>query len=101
MITYTTIMQQCCCMIPNGHIRWALNIAFTLGTGARCSPIQISNSVRYGSAFSRRESPELCVTFRSLSKWRAQGKPGARCTRGLACKCTQENAHEHTGSAEA
>src|SRR5674476_1531922 len=32
---------------------------------------------------------------------RAQGKPGARCTRGLACKCTEKNAHEHTGSAEA
>jgi hypothetical protein len=27
--------------------------------------------------------------------------PGARCTRGLVCKCTKENAHEHTGSAEA
>src|SRR5665647_1809306 len=32
---------------------------------------------------------------------RAQGKPGARCTRGLACKWKQGNAHEHTGSAEA
>ena len=27
--------------------------------------------------------------------------PGARCTRGLVCKCAKENAHEHTGSAEA
>ena len=26
--------------------------------------------------------------------------PDARCTRGLACKGTKENAHEHTGSAE-
>ena len=25
----------------------------------------------------------------------------ARCTRGLACKIVQKNAHEHTGSAEA
>src|SRR5467141_3342880 len=32
---------------------------------------------------------------------RAQGKPGARCTRGLVCKHAQKNAHEHTGSAEA
>ena len=32
---------------------------------------------------------------------RAQGKPGARCTRGLACNNAQKNAHEHTGSAEA
>ena len=27
--------------------------------------------------------------------------PGARCTRGLVCKGRTENAHEHTGSAEA
>jgi hypothetical protein len=27
--------------------------------------------------------------------------PGARCTRGLACKMVKEGAHEHTGSAEA
>src|SRR6202011_4912914 len=32
---------------------------------------------------------------------RVQGMPGARCTRGLACKIVQKNAHEHTGSAEA
>ena len=31
---------------------------------------------------------------------RAQGRPGARCTRGLVCKMHKENAHEHTGSAE-
>jgi hypothetical protein len=33
MIIYAacaTIMQQCYCMIPNGHIRWSLNIAFGL-----------------------------------------------------------------------
>src|SRR5882672_9112358 len=32
---------------------------------------------------------------------RAQGKPGARCTRGLVRKSRYKNAHEHTGSAEA
>ena len=32
---------------------------------------------------------------------RAQGKPGARCTRGLVCKMHKRCAHEHTGSAEA
>ena len=31
---------------------------------------------------------------------RAQGKPGARCTRGLVCKIVRKGAHEHTGSAE-
>jgi hypothetical protein len=33
-------------------------------------------------------------------KQRAQGRPGARCTRGLMCKMHKANAHEHTGSAE-
>ncbi len=37
----------------------------------------------------------------SRTRERAQGRPGARCTRGLACKQTTKNAHEHTGSAEA
>src|ERR1700722_17199848 len=32
---------------------------------------------------------------------RAQGMPDARCTRGPVCKMEKENAHEHTGSAEA
>src|SRR6202022_875877 len=54
----------------------------------------------HGFAFSRRVAPEVCKSL-SLEKQRAQGRPGARCTRGLVCKCTKENAHEHTGSAEA
>jgi hypothetical protein len=37
----------------------------------------------------------------ATSKKEAQGRPGARCTRGLVCKMHIENAHEHTGSAEA
>ena len=32
---------------------------------------------------------------------RAQGRPGARRTRGLVCNADRECAHEHTGSAEA
>src|SRR6266576_4569616 len=38
---------------------------------------------------------------RTLEKKRVQGKPGARCTRGLVCKYVRRNAHEHTGPAEA
>ena len=38
-------------------------------------------------------------SFRPKSE-RAQGRPGARCTRGPVCKQARENAHEHTGSAE-
>src|ERR1700710_821563 len=44
-------------------------------------------------AFSRRITPELCWKLPAL-KQRAQGRPGARCTRGLVCglhkrKCTR------------
>ena len=35
---------------------------------------------------------------RSSRPMRAQGRPGARCTRGLVCKSAQKNAHEHTGT---
>jgi len=53
-------------------------------------------------AISRHDPPEVCSkTFRPLVR-RAQGRPGARRTRGLACQCTwQKAAHEHTGSAGA
>ena len=34
------------------------------------------------SAFSRHVAPEVCETFCPLHKQRAQGKPGADCTRG-------------------
>jgi hypothetical protein len=34
-------------------------------------------------AISRRDAPELCVDLTPLK--RVQGKPGARCTRGLVC----------------
>jgi hypothetical protein len=37
---------------------------------------------------------------RSSRPMRAQGRPGARCTRGLVCNGTKKCAHEHTGPAE-
>ena len=36
-------------------------------------------------AFSRRVSPEFCIFVCAPRKSRAQGRPGACCTRGLAC----------------
>jgi hypothetical protein len=38
-------------------------------------------------AFSRRMASEVCIIF--LPKKGEQGRPGARCTRGLACNCAQ------------
>src|SRR6187397_1116602 len=57
--------------------------------------------IEHALAFSRRDAPELLRRFAALDSKRAQGKPGARCTRGLVCKVAQKNAHEHTGPAEA
>src|SRR6202047_782160 len=65
----------------------------------RYVPIQISNS-RYTSAFSRHELPELCVSL-SLKK---EGAGNAGCAlhpRSRVQICAKENAHQHTGSAEA
>src|SRR5438874_11883853 len=55
-------------------------------------------AVRHTSAISRRENAR--VVQDSLAQERAQGMPGARCTRSLACK--NKIAHEvvTTGSPE-
>jgi hypothetical protein len=51
-------------------------------------------------AIPRREAPELCARILPLEKQRAQGKPGARCTRSLACKIksTRVRNHRFTGT---
>ena len=41
---------------------------------------------RQASAFSRRDSPELCCIHHPLGNQRAQGRPGGRCTRGTRAK---------------
>ena len=52
----------------------------------RTSLIQLSNSDEGASPRSRGAMrPEFCVTSTLFSEQRAQGKPGARCTRGLVC----------------
>jgi hypothetical protein len=51
-------------------------------------PIQFSIShltEKQTSAFSRRDTPELCFVAPPENA-RAQGRPGARCTRGLVRK---------------
>jgi hypothetical protein len=58
------------------------------------------DAVRCAPAFSRRAAPEVCPKICPSKTERAQGRPGARCTRGLMCKMHKANAHEHTGSAE-
>jgi hypothetical protein len=59
------------------------------------SPLQNAKAPgEHGSAPSPRDAPELCNRFALFENERAQGRPGARCTRGLVCdvhkrKCTR------------
>src|SRR5207302_3812711 len=51
-------------------------------------------TTEYEAAISRRWSPEVCIVVCPPRNQRAQGRPGACCTRGLACdlrkqKCTR------------
>ena len=65
----------------------------------RTALIQISKC-RCVLAFSRHDVPEVCWKLFALGSQRAQGRQGARCTRGLVCNVHKECAHEHTGPAE-
>jgi hypothetical protein len=51
-------------------------------------------------AFSRRDAPEVMHVVCPLETKRAQGRPGARCTRDLMRNVHRKCAHEHTGPAE-
>jgi hypothetical protein len=53
-----------------------------------------------GASRSRRDAPEFCVFLRAPKKQRAQGKPGARCTRSRACsvESTRVSHHRFTGT---
>jgi len=68
------------------------------------SRIQISNSsilCRHGFAISRPDTPEFYPERLALRDQRAQGMPGARCARSLACeikKAHERSHHGHTGS---
>ena len=53
------------------------------GEGRPCVACIQSSKICF--AFSRRIAPELCQKLPALSIQRAQGRPGARCTRGLVC----------------
>ena len=51
------------------------------------------------ASFASNDRPR--IQRRSATPSGEQGRPGARCTRDLACKGRKKDAHEHTGSAEA
>src|SRR3981189_1986039 len=47
--------------------------------------VAMARRSRHKFAIPRREAPEVCWKLPALFKQRAQGRPGARCTRGLVC----------------
>jgi hypothetical protein len=72
--------------LPDGVVEAGLQGSPPPDAMAAFSDSIVKQHERHGFAFSRHEMPEVCVTFHPLTRKRAQGKPGARCTRGLACK---------------
>ncbi|MBA4033555.1 MAG: hypothetical protein C0480_02975 [Bradyrhizobium sp.] len=66
----------------------------SLSSGGHSADPVAGMTVGYDFAISRHVLPEVCLFICPLSNPRAQGRPGARCTRGLACqlrkqKCTR------------
>ena len=59
-----------------------------MDSGSRCA--RPGMTTRYDFAISRRVTSEICTILVPSSKQRAQGRPGARCTRGLVCNCAQK-----------
>src|SRR6476619_4364384 len=64
----------------------------------RIASLRSQSTERHTSTFSRRTAPELCKNRRPQKVREGQGRPGARCTRGLVRKNACKSAHEHTGS---
>ncbi len=77
--------------LPRGDMDCFASLAMT---EALACPLHISNSPPYkhGFAISPRLSREVCFEVLPLRNQRAQGMPGARCTRSLACR----NKTKHT-----
>jgi hypothetical protein len=68
-----------------------------LSQGRRLQFSNSQNNFRYAPEFSRREAPELCTNHAPRKNQRAQGMPGARCARSLACKNKKAYEHSHHG----
>ena len=65
----------------------------SLSSGGHSADPVAGMTAGYDFAISRHVLPEVCLFICPLSNPRAQGRPGARCTRGLVCSCAHEDAH--------
>jgi hypothetical protein len=57
------------------------------GHGSSISGSTVKQRGGCASAFPRRKRRPGFASFPALEEMRAQGRPGARCTRGLVCNC--------------
>jgi hypothetical protein len=67
--------------------------SITAASGILDRPPSRTMTIECAFAFSRRVSPEVCHRPYPRRESRAQGMPGARCTRGLVCQKTAHLAH--------
>src|SRR5216683_3782564 len=79
-------------MVPPSEKNWYHAVPMSRGKhrGDPNYRFNFQTAGRYARSISRHELPETCATFRPPERQRAQGKPGARCTRGLVCKMHNE-----------
>src|SRR5260370_23255988 len=63
--------------------------------GDDASGISSSTVNTHSFAISRPDTPEVCYPTSLPSNQRAQGMPGARCARSLACKIKKAYEHSH------
>src|SRR5260370_20746042 len=71
--------------------------------GSLRSHLRMTANDKHASAFSRRDTPEVFQNH-SPQNTRAQGRPRALCTRGLACNCasrTRTRAYRFSGNTPA
>ena len=75
--------------------------SITAVSGILGHPPSRVTTTEYDFAFSQRIAPEVCI-FESLQKSEGAGNAGCRLAPAVSCaRCTQECAHEHTGTAGA
>jgi hypothetical protein len=89
--------------MPRPGDRWIASSLALLAMTAEVSRFNCQTACGCESAFPRRDTPELCVAS-ALKQERAQGRPGARCTRGLVCiahRKTRTRAYRFSGNTPA
>ena len=65
--------------------------SMTAASGILGPPPSRVTTSEYASAFSRHVLSEGCISLAPFENPRAQGRPGACCTRGLACDLRKQN----------